>query len=104
MVVSFDCEQYHFRSAGVTLFLEIAPVPLWLWPYSETTRPGNAKTRTNFMQQRCSGNAAILARSHSCAAGMALKIDDFERAFPVQRFVLVTPGVHYSNYIFTIAL
>ena len=40
--------------------------------------------RPNFLQ---SGNAAILARSHTCTAGMALKIHDVERAFPVQHLV-----------------
>lgn len=40
--------------------------------------------RPNFLQ---SGNAAILARSPTCTAGMALKIHDVERALPVQHLV-----------------
>lgn len=40
--------------------------------------------RPNFLQ---SGNAAILARSHTCTAGMALKIHDVERAFPVRHLI-----------------
>jgi len=63
--------------------LKITPIPLPLRLCSKTTKPGN----TSLDQISCGGNAAILARSHTCAAGMALKIHDVERAFPVRLLV-----------------
>ena len=67
--------------AAICCFYMTSPLPPRLC--SKTTKPGN----TRLDQISCSGNAVILARSHTCDAGMALEIHDVEQAFPVRHLV-----------------